>query len=222
MQRKNMKLSRIFIIVFSVSFLLSCNKDTNKKPDFFRTQDNQFAKSADFSVFYVNTDSVVFLNDNKIGYFFKTLLFYDEVRGTEGAIYMNNDCIYLNLKDASNDIKLFDFNLYVNNCDTVNYILKRKNKPIAINKSFNLCLMDKFLDLEKSDTIYQFKLENFGIYFKDDDIILFVGKNIGLQGFYLGDRILQEAEIIDIYYDFRGNIYKERPYFKKLVQKNLL
>lgn len=219
-----MKINKIFVIIFSVLFLLSCNKNTNKKPDFFRMQDKQFAKIDDFSVFYINTDSVVILKDNKIGYFIKTLLFYDEVRSTEGAIYINDNCIYLNLKDASKDIKLFDFNLSLNYCDTVKYSLKRKNKPSAIDKSFKLCLIDKFFDIEKSDTIYQFKLEDFGVYFKDDDIILFVGKSIGLQGFYLGDRISKEKteEIIDIYYDFRGNIYKERPYFKKLGQKKLL
>ena len=224
MQRKNKKLTRIFAIVISVLFLLSCNKNTNRKPDFFRMQDEKFAKSDDFSVFYINTDSIVFLKDDKVGYFIKSLLFYDEVRSTEGAVYMNGNCIYLNLKDASNDIKLFDFNLSLNYCDTINYSLISRNKLSVINKTFKLCLMDKFFDLKKSDTIYQFKLENFGVYFKDDDIVLFVGKNIGLEGFYLGDRILQKKteEFIDIYYDFRGNIYQERPYFTKLVKKKLL
>jgi len=89
------------------------------------------------------------------------------------------------------------------------------------SKSFNLCLEDKFFDRTVADTIYQFRLKDFGIYFIDDDIVVFVGKNAGIQGYYLGDIVFQKEtnETEYIYFATRGNIYKDRPYFKRLVRK---
>lgn len=168
--------------------------------------------------FFIDTDSIISSKNIITGYYFKSLIFLDEARVTDGIIFSNNNCLFLHLKYALSDFKLIDFDLGIGDTEPINY--KIITKGDTIKKQFNILIEDKFLDATLSDTIYQVRLEDFGINLSNDDIVLFVGKEVGLQGFYLGD-IMYNENNTKIYYGQLGNIYKDRPYFKYLLLKKL-
>lgn len=211
--------SRLLIIMLFSLSMYSCENILNREPDFFRKQTSSLGHGGAMSVFFIDTDSVISSKNIKTGYYFKSLIFLDEARLTDGIIFSNNNCLFLRLKNSLSDFKLIDFDLEEGNTEPINYKIITNNGD-TIKKKFNIFMEDKFLDATLSDTIYQVRLEDFGINFSDDDIVLFVGKEVGLQGFYLGD-ILSNENNTKIYYGQLGNIYKERPYFKYLLLKKL-
>ena len=204
-------------MLFSIS-MFSCENVFNKNPDFFRKQTIPLGHGRDMSVFFIDTDSIISSKNIITGYYFKSLIFLDEARVTDGIIFSNNNCLFLHLKYALSDFKLIDFDLGIGDTEPINY--KIITKGDTIKKQFNILIEDKFLDATLSDTIYQVRLEDFGINLSNDDIVLFVGKEVGLQGFYLGD-IMYNENNTKIYYGQLGNIYKDRPYFKYLLLKKL-
>lgn len=213
-----------FILVLFTIIFSSCNDQESEKPFFFREQKFTLSKGGNCSIFYINTDSVIKFNDS-IGYFFKSLIFYRDFYEAEGFVYLKNNNIFLRLPNASCDFKIFNFNLKKGDCESVKFDISLKKGISAIdiiNKRFELCLEDKFYDKYVSDTIYQFRLKDFGVYVNDDDVVLFLGQNVGIQGYILGDKYSKNSKVISIYYNFRGNIYANRPYFKNLVKKKLL
>lgn len=205
-------------MLFSLS-MFSCENILNRKPDFFRKQTSSLGHGGAMSVFFIDTDSVISSKNIKTGYYFKSLIFLDEERVIDGIIFSNNNCLFLRLKNALSDFKLIDFDLEKGNAEPINYKIITNNGD-TIKKQFNILMEDKFLDSTLSDTIYQVRLEDFGINLSNDDIVLFVGKEVGLQGFYLGDIVYNENNT-KIYYGQLGNIYKDRSYFKYLLLKKL-
>lgn len=201
------------------SSMFSCENVLNRNPDFFRKQTSSLGHGGAMSVFFIDTDSIISSKNIKTGYYFKTLIFLDETRVTDGIIFSNNNCLFLHLRNALSDFKLIDFDLEIGNTEQINYKIIT-NKRDTIKKQFNILIEDKFFDATLSDTIYQVRLEDFGINLSNDDIVLFVGKEVGLQGFYLGD-IMYNENNTKIYYGQVGNIYKDRPYFKYLLLKKL-
>jgi hypothetical protein len=199
--------------------MFSCETVLNRNPDFFRKQTNSLGDGSDMSVFFIDIDSIISLKNIKTGYYFKSLIFLNEARETDGIIFSNNNCLFLRLKNALSDFKLIDFDLEIGSTESIKYTIIT-NKGDTVKKQFNMLIEDKFFDATLSDTIYQVRLEDFGINLSNDDIVLFVGKEVGLQGFYLGDIIYDENNT-KIYYGRLGNIYQDRPYFKYLLLKKL-
>jgi hypothetical protein len=216
MKCKILIITLFLIILTSIVFSLL---NRNKKPDFFRRQDKKLLENNKAYIFYINIDSVLKTVSGQDGYFFKSAHFDNGTIEIEGIVLLKDNCVFLNLKDIPGEFKLFDFNFEVGKCETIYHKLNDFYKI----KKYKLCLIDKFYDTEANDSIYQFKLEDFGISFKNDDIGLFVGKEIGIQGLYLGD--IYEDNVtnknIEIYYYSLGNIHKERTYFKNLIPKVL-
>jgi len=225
--KKFLLIDSVFTLL-SLYFLLfsSCSENRRNHPPFFSRQTNLLTDDNESGIMKIDTDSIIMTKDSLYGYFFKSFIYINEMLLMEGVIYEDHNCLYVNLDDVSPDVKVFDFNQTPDECDTIVYfyIIGYGYKiGDSIRKNFYLCLEDKFYDSTLLDTIFQFRLTNFGINLNFDDIIVFVGKEVGIQGYILGDKISTKSDsVVDIYYYTNGEIYKTRPYFNKLTKKRLL
>lgn len=157
------------------------------------------------------------INGGKCGYNHKFVLGYlniDEKGDTiypymfSGFIYYKNNVIYLKQDDGS-VIKYFDFNIKLNDSYIVNKF---------VNGRYNIHefkLLMKFFDNKLIDTVYQFRIDNVGMFNDDSLLNLFITKKHGVIGVYIGsfDQI-NNREVI--FYSF-GKTYGYIKNFNGLI-----
>ncbi len=156
------------------------------------------------------------LNADSCSFNMKFLSYYERSEQIfEGILFEQNNCIYLRITEPKciSTYKFYDFNLSINDSISIEWTTKT-----ASIKNYVLFLEDKFYEQQYSDTIYKFRCKGFGVALKDDDVVFFVGKKVGIIGLYIGKYIKNGTEII---FKVCGrpylNLNKNRIIYKQLL-----
>lgn len=205
-----------------LTVLLSCNEvATGNKPITVRCSPLFFRESgkynSDISSNYFKTDSIVIVNDSVCGYWYRFGLWIipTAIPIHQGVIYYAENSILFLPQGDSSGYKLFDFDLSLNMDIPINYVLKyplgldEDQKTFVEKKTYDLLLEDTFFDYQRSDTVYKFRFRNYNPIDLSEDIVFWVGKQVGVVGIYITTALpgSRKTELIRSYI---GEIYFER------------
>lgn len=219
----NKKPQRLWTCLYSLvllSICVSCHEfsvseksnTANCNPQFFQ----EFGRiDSSISSTYFKTDSIVYINDSLCGYWHQFGFWMIPVDIHQGVLYMDDNSIFLIPQHDSLGYKLFDFNMSVGSHIPINYVLiypineDSRNEVFQDTKAYDLVLEEMFWDTTLSDRLFKFRFRNYLPIDMSEDLVFWVGKEIGVIGMYITSALPenQKSELIRFYI---GDIYLER------------
>lgn len=182
------KLNFVFLFFLSIS----CTNNAKECVRFFESSDtitspigkNVFVikplfKKLDSCVYYhkFNSWKGLFKNDSFRSSF-----------SIEGSIAKENDKILLRPKNSFSSFIYFDFGMRSNDSIEINFNFDHNDfggNKVYKHKEYILKLVSKKFDTELRDTIFDFKFQNFGFAFKNDNLDVLIGRRVGVVGMYV-------------------------------------